>query len=149
MNTDRHEPLSGGIPFDEAQWQAQERARLAVRDGGADADAAELRIARVLRHAPPTDLPGDFAARVAALSQAQAASASRLEQNLLRALTVVFGLSAAATVAYYGRGWAVAFATALPGGADALNWAAAAALCIAANWGWELLRRQRAVRRHA
>jgi len=149
MNNDRHEPHSGGIPFDEAQWQAQERARLAARDGGADADAAELRIARALRHAPPVGLPDGFAARVAALAQAQAASASRLERNLLRALTIAFGLSAAATVAYYGRDWAAAFAATLPGGADALPWAAMAALCLAANWGWGLLRHPGAQRHHA
>lgn len=149
MNTDRHEPHSGGIPFDEAQWQAQERARLAARDGGTDAGAAELRIARALREAPPVGLPADFAAQVAARARAQATAASRLEQNLLRALTIAFGLSAAATVAYYGRDWAAAFVQALPGGTNALAWTAMAALCLAANWGWGLLRSLRTQQRHA
>lgn len=149
MNTDKHQPNPLEIRFDEAQWQAQERARQAVREGNADADEAELRIARALRAAPPVDLPADFAAQMAALVQEQAAVASRFEQNLLRVLTAVFGLSAAATVAYYGHGWAAAATQALPGGANTLAWVTLAALCIAGNWGWGLLRSLRVAHRHA
>ena len=89
------------MPIDEARWQAQEKARRS----DADADADDLRIARALRHAPAVDLPFDFAAQVAALARRQAAVDSRMEQRLLRGLVLVFVLSAAVVVAWYGRGW--------------------------------------------
>ncbi|MES2859574.1 MAG: hypothetical protein V4704_10400 [Pseudomonadota bacterium] len=132
-----HDQQSG---IDASQWQAQERARLAARDGGLDADPDELRIAHALRQAPAVDLPHDFASRVAGIARAQRASASLLEQRLLRGLTLVFGLSSAATVAYYGHAWVAALAANLPGGADALGWSAAALACVGANWAAGLLR---------
>ena len=125
---------------DDAQWQAQERARVAARDGSFDADADHLRIAHALRHAPAVDLPPDFARLVAGVARAQQASAPLLEQRMLRGLTLVFGLSSAATGAYYGHAWVAALATSLPGGSDALGWSAAAATCVGANWAWGLLR---------
>jgi len=129
-----------GPDIDEAQWQAQERARIAARDGDIEADPDELHIARALRHAPGVDLPFDFASRVAGIARAQQASASLLEQRLLRSLALVFGLSSAVTVAYYGHAWVAALVTGLPGGSDALGWSAAAAACVGANWAWGLLR---------
>jgi len=131
--------------FDERRWQAQERARLAARDGHADADADELRIARALRHAPTMDLPADFAAQVAAVAQARATVDAKLEQGLLRGLGIVLSLSAAVTVAWFGRDWISALSTTLPGGADAAGWSVAAALCLLANWGWNAMRRLREV----
>jgi len=131
--------------LDEARWQAQERARVAASPGGRgvgciDADADDVRIARALRSAPAVDLPADFALRVARLARGQQASTTLLEQRLLRGLTLVLGLSSAASVAYYGHAWAAALASALPGGNDALGWSAAAALCVVANWAWGLVR---------
>lgn len=128
-------------PFDDVRWQAQEKARR--RD--ADAHPAELRIARALRHAPPVDLPVDFAAQVAALARARAASPadpeqSLLEQRLLRGLVVAFALSAAVVVAWLGRGWVADLAVVLPGGGDAVAWSGVAALCLLGNWGIGLLR---------
>ncbi len=127
-------------PINQAQWQAQERARVAARDGTTEADRDDLRIARALRHAPGVDLPADFASRVARLAHAQQASTSLLEQRLLRGLGLVFGLSSAVTVAYYGHGWMATLASTLPGGTDALGWSAAAAACVSANWAWGVLR---------
>ncbi|RZA21966.1 MAG: hypothetical protein EOP93_01680 [Lysobacteraceae bacterium] len=126
---------------DEARWQAQEKARR----GDADADADELRIARALRRVPPVELPLDFAAQVAAIARAQVAAQavtepSVFEQRLLRGLIVVFAFSAAVVVAWFGRGWVAALADTLPGGADAVGWSAAAAVCLLANWGWGALR---------
>ncbi len=135
MSTHPRQPDLG-----EAQWQAQERARIAAREGSFDADADELRIAHALRQPPAVGLPPDFANHVAGLARAQKTSASLLEQRLLRGLTLVFGLSSAVTVAYYGRAWVSALATTLPGGIDALGWSAAAAACVGANWAWGLLR---------
>ncbi|WP_242111914.1 hypothetical protein [Luteimonas aquatica] len=132
--------------FDEHQWQAQEHARSAVRDGRADADAGELRVARALREAPPMALPADFAARVATLARARAAASSLLEQRLLCALGCALGVSAAAVVVESGRGWVAELAALLPGGVDATGWVAATALCLLANWGWGALRRPHAAR---
>ncbi len=127
--------------FHEARWQAQERARLAARDGSVDADVDDLRIAHALRHPPTVGLPPDFAQHVAArATRAPQTYASLLEQRLLRGLTLVFGLSSAATVAYYGHEWVAALIATLPGGTDALGWSAAAAACVGANWAWGLLR---------
>ena len=136
--------------IDAAHWQAQEQARRLHPD----ADPAELRIARALRRAPPVDLPADFAAQVAALAHAQAASPtvpeqSLLEQRLLRGLVIVFTLSAAVVIAWMGRGWAAELATVLPGGGDAVAWSGVAALCLLGNWGVGLLRQQYARGMHA
>ncbi|QIL19722.1 hypothetical protein [Thermomonas sp. HDW16] len=129
MNTKDH-------GFDELRWQAQEKARM----GDVDADVDELRIAHALRRVPPMALPSDFATTVARSAAAQAASNSLLEQRLLRGLVLVFALSAAVVVAWYGRGWAVELAQVLPGGSDALGWSAVAALCVLGNWGFGALR---------
>ena len=130
------------LDHDEAQWQAQERARLSVRDGVADADIDYLRIARALRQAPAMQLPVDFAAQVAGLARMQVANDSLLEQRLLRGLSMVFGVSAVATVAWFGRSWPADLAAALPGGSSAVGWTAVAALCAVCNWGLGLLRRR-------
>lgn len=129
--------------IDELRWQAQEKARCLEPD----ADAVDLRIARALRRAPSVELPLDFAAQVASLARAQAtapavAEQALFEQRLLRGLTVLFALSAAVVVAWYGRGWIAALATALPGGSDAVGWSSIAALCVLANWGFGAIRRQ-------
>ncbi len=131
--------------FDERQWQAQERARIAAREGHADADPDELRIARALRRAPAMDLPADFAAQVAAQAHSQAAVDAKFEQRLLRGLGIVLGLSAAVTVAWFGRDWVSALSATLPGGADATGWSMAAALCLLANWGWGAMKRLREI----
>ena len=123
--------------MDEARWQAQEKARR----GDADADADDLRIARALRRAPAIDLPLDFVAQVAALARAQAVAGSVLEQRLLRGLILVFALSAAVVVAWFGRGWVAELAAVLPGGRDAVGWCGVAALCVLGNWGCAALRR--------
>ena len=127
---------------DEAQWQAQEHARLAVRDGTTDVDAGYLRVARALRQAPAIDLPMDFAAHVAGLARVQAANSSLFEQRLLRGLSLLFGLSALVTVAWYGRSWPADLAAILPGGSEAASWSMAAGLCVLGNWAFALLRRQ-------
>ncbi|HWS78914.1 MAG TPA: hypothetical protein VN205_11145 [Thermomonas sp.] len=145
MNTnDRDLPIDAPA-VDEQHWQAQERARRSARRGDADADAVELRIARALRRAPPVELPPDFAAALATLARVQADSAAvpeqaALEQRLFRGLVLVFALSAAVVVAWYGRGWVAELSAVLPGGGDAVGWSGAAAICLLANWGWGLLR---------
>jgi hypothetical protein len=63
-----------------------------------------------------------------------------LEQRLLRGLVLVFALSAAVVVAWFGRGWVAELGTVLPGGQDAVAWSGIAALCVLGNWGFGLLR---------
>ena len=128
--------------YSEAEWQAQERARLAVRDGAHDSDIDDMRISRALRQAPEMQLPPDFALKVAALVRVQATNDSVFEQRLLRVLSVLFGLSAVATVAWFGRSWPADFAVALPGGSQAVGWSVTAAACALGNWGLGLLRRR-------
>lgn len=132
---DREIPVDS-MSADAQRWQAQEKARRS----DPDADALELRIAAALRHAPVVDLPADFAARVAALARTQATFSAVLEQRLLRGLVLVFALSAAVVVAWFGRGWVGELATVLPGGQDAVAWSGIAALCVLGNWGVGLLR---------
>ncbi len=136
MNTRSNSP-----GHDEAQWQAQERARLAIRQGGAAAEAGDLRVARALRQAPAVDLPVDFAAQVAGLARVQATNESVLEQRLLRGLSVLLGVSALVTVAWYGRSWPADLAAVLPGGSEAVSWSMAAGVCVLGNWAFALLRR--------
>jgi hypothetical protein len=124
------------IPVDDQAWQAQENARR----GDPDADPTDLRIARALRLAPSMDLPPDFAAQVAVLARTQAIFSAVLEQRLLRGLVLVFALSAAVVVAWFGRGWVAELGTVLPGGQDAVAWSGIAALCVLGNWGFGLLR---------
>lgn len=140
MNTTTSE-----TPVDDARWQAQERAFR----GDPEADADELRIARALRRAPPVALPVDFATQVAAMARTQAAANAVFEQRLLRALTLVFALSAAVVVAWSGRGWMADLAAILPGGGEAAGWTATAASCVLGNWAFGLLRKPFAPRMHA
>lgn len=121
---------------DDTLWLAQEKARR----GDADADPDDLRIAHALRRAPAMDLPFDFSSQVASLARTQAAASSLLEQRLLRGLVLVFAVSAAVVVAWYGRAWPAELAAVLPGGSDAVGWSGAAALCVLANWAFGALR---------
>lgn len=129
-----HDPTA----VDDARWHAQERARR----GDPEADPRDLRVARALRQAPPMALPPDFAAQVAARARADAAAGLDLEAWLLRALGVVFALSAAVVVAWFGRGWAAGLVQVLPGGREALGWCGTVALCLLANGALGLLRRR-------
>lgn len=87
-------------------------------------------------------LPPGFASQVAALARAQAEASTLLEQRLLRALGIVFALSAAVVVAWYGRDWPAALSAVLPGGGNAVGWCAAAVGCLLANWGLSAVRRR-------
>ena len=130
-------PPESTSPIDDARWHAQERARR----GDPDADALDLRIAHALRAPPPVALPQDFAAQVAVLAGTQAIFSAVLEQRLLRGLVLVFALSAAVVVAWFGRGWVATLAATLPGGQSAIGWGALAACCLLGNWGLGALRR--------
>jgi hypothetical protein len=128
--------------FNDAEWLAQERARLSTGVDAFDLDERDLRVSRALRQAPVMALPPGFAARVAGLVRMQAATDLRFEQRLLRGLSVAFGLSAIATVAWFGRSWPADFAAALPGGTEAVGWSVTFVACALCNFGLGLLRRR-------
>ena len=89
------------------------------------------------RHDPGGGLRAD---QVAVLARTQAIFSAVLEQRLLRGLVLVFALSAAVVVAWFGHGWVAELGTVLPGGQDAVAWSGIAALCVLGNWGFGLLR---------
>jgi hypothetical protein len=126
--------------IDPREFELQERA---LRE-----DAAWRDVARALRRSPG-EPPADFAASVAALAGAGVAPApaaatpeGRIERWLLRALTVVLGLSCIGALALYGGQWLGGVAEGFDavardiGGPTALNWALAAAACMGMSWGF-------------
>ena len=135
--------------IDEHEWLAQERALREERAGAITADDDALlaryrQVARALRRPLPDALPADFARSVALrVAAAHAAPDMRLEQLLLRALSLLLAVSAIAAMALYGGEWLRAFAAVLPSLAvgTALNWALALAACLGLSWSFERLRR--------
>jgi len=150
MNTTDRDHDAGGP--DAREWAAQERARREAGTGGRaivraadhapdDAGAAAYRrIAEALRNPPPVELPADFAARVARTAEAprRTPAGPAFENILQRVLVVAFALCAVlAGLAYGARLLALLQAGV---GADALQWAALAAACVALSWSFEWLR---------
>jgi hypothetical protein len=144
--------IDGSI--DEHEWQAQERALREERAGaiaaGDDPLLARYRqVARALRRPLPDALPADFARSVAQrVATAHAAPDMRLEQQLLRVLSLLLAVSAIAAMALYGGQWLRAFAalsSSLPIGSAsaglAFNWTLALAACLGLSWSFERLRR--------
>lgn len=123
--------------IDPREFELQERA---LRE-----DAAYREVAQALRRSPG-EPPADFAASVAALASAEAAGAaaseSRIERWLLRALAMVLGLSSIGALAIYGgewlRGVRDGFDAIVPalGGSTAVNWVLAAGACMALSWAF-------------
>ena len=147
MNIGPRKNSEGSI--DEHEWQAQERALREERAGaiaaGDDPLLARYRqVARALRRPLSDAPPADFARSVALrMATAHAAPDMRLEQQLLRALSLLLAVSAIAAMALYGSEWLRAFAAVLPSLAvgTALNWALALAACLGLSWSFERLRR--------
>ena len=146
MNIDPRKNSDGSI--DEHEWLAQERALREERAGaiaaGDDPLLARYRqVARALRRPLPDALPADFARSVAMrVGTAHAAPDMRLEQQLLRVLSLLLAVSAIAALVLYGGQWPRAFAAALPSLAvgTAMNWALALAACLGLSWSFERLR---------
>jgi hypothetical protein len=132
--------------IDEHEWLAQERALREERAGaiaaGDDPLLARYRqVARALRRPLPDALPADFA-RSVAMRVAHAGPDMRLEQQLLRVLSLLLAVSAIAALVLYGGQWPRAFAAALPSLAvgTTMNWALALAACLGLSWSFERLR---------
>lgn len=156
MNTSNHDPGKRrrdprapvlDLAFDEREWQAQERARLAARAGTApaadDALAARYRqLSDTLRESASAP-PADFAASVARHVLAErAAGEERVERWLAQALVAVLGLSGGVVSVLYGRDWLAAIGNALPSGS--LSWLVLAAACAGMHWCIERWRGHRA-----
>jgi hypothetical protein len=124
------------------EWDAQEKAVRAERDGaqvGDDAAVAQYRlIARTLRNPPLDPQPRDFAARTAAYVEARSRVANeRVEVWLERALVTLLVLAGAAIVLVYNgerlRDLASAFALSEPAAfrvQTLVGWGVAIAACV-------------------
>ena len=114
-------PMSGPSAAAEHEWQAQERARQAERDGidlaAGDAAARHYRlIAQALRQPPAAQLPAGFAQRTARRIASVTVPDTRVERYLIRGLVAVFVLAADVVAAVYGRDWLPAVTAGVPTG---------------------------------
>jgi len=152
MSIHRFEPVephrTDEPPFDEREWQLQERALHEERSGAASGDDLALtdyrRVARALRTPLPPDLPGDFAARVAARAEAHARAEGRLEQVLTQALLAALGLAGGVVAMQSGGAWLHDSLALLPPRqlGLGLQWGLAIAACLGLSWSMEQLRRR-------
>ena len=145
--------------FNEQEWLAQERARIAAREGASaplDPMAARYRrMSEVLREPLPDALPADFAARLARQVEAPAPVAEdveepRFERSLTRLLIGVLALAGAVIAAMYGAKWLPPIAQLLQlDSAGAVHWAMALGACVGASWLVEQIRRHHGGTTHA
>lgn len=131
----------------EREWTAQERALRLERAGAApsaDAHVEQYRlIARVLRHSPMAELPGDFAQQIAArVETARALDDQRFEIALQRVLLALLITAGAVCVVLLGDLWRSAFLNLsrfIAGFAFdwQVDWLFAVVFCLAATWAIE------------
>jgi hypothetical protein len=150
MSIHRFEPPephpAEATPFDEREWQLQERALREEREGsvaGDDPAVADYRkVARALRTPLDVELPADFAARVAARVAARHGAESRLEQVLTHALLGALALAAVVVSMQYGGNWLRDSLALLPAGhwELGLQWGLAVVACLGLSWSMEHLR---------
>lgn len=125
--------------IDPREWELQERA---MRE-----DPACREVASALRRSPG-EPPADFAASMAAMvaggaeaGRAGAATPARegeIERWLVGVLSALLGLAGIRVLAGTAREWLGGFDAfaAMLGGPTALNWAFAAAACVALSWAF-------------
>ena len=145
--------------YNEQEWLAQERARIAARGGdGSQLDPLAARYRRVseaLRTPLPDALPADFAARLARQVErpatvADEADEPRFERSLTRLLIGVLALAGAVIAAMYGAKWLPPIAQLLQlDSAGAVHWAIALVACVGASWLVEQIRRHHGGTTHA
>jgi hypothetical protein len=146
LNHDPVEPL-----FDEREWQAQERAAFAERNGATAAESDDPLVARyrsvsrALRQPLADHPPADFAANIAhQVAVTQEAAEGKLERLLLQVLTALLGLSGGVACMLYGREWVQAITRAMPEGA--LQWMVMVTACAGTYWALEQWRARRVAR---
>jgi len=151
MSIHRFEPPehpADGTPFDEREWQLQERALREERDGAPTSDDPALadyrRVSRALRAPLPVDLPFDFAAQVSARVAARHAAEGRLEQVLTHALLGALALASVVVSLQYGGSWLRDSLALLPAGRWdlGLQWGLAVIACLGLSWSMEQVRRR-------
>lgn len=132
--------------FDDGEWQAQERARNAVREdaepsGDEGADMAYRRIAQALREPPSINLPRDFATDVAKLASPSAVSFHAKADPELRIAGTLAGILVACcvVVGFLYAGTLASFLASPLGG-----WSFSALCCAAAAQGFQLLTKRMA-----
>jgi hypothetical protein len=132
--------------FDDGEWQAQERARKAVRadamsSNDEGADVAYRRIAQVLREPPSINLPRNFAADVAKLASPSASEVRAKADPELRIAGTLAGILVACCVVV-GFRYAGALGSLLTSPLGA--WSLSALCCTAAAQGFQLLTKRMA-----
>ena len=152
MSIHRFEPVephrTDEPPFDEREWQLQERALHEERSGATAGDDPALadyrRVARALRTPLPPDLPADFATQVAARVVAHHAAESRLEQILTHVLLGTLALAGVVVSLQYGGSWLHDSLALLPPRqlGLGLQWGLAIVACLGLSWSMEQLRRR-------
>ena len=145
--------------YNEQEWLAQERARIAARKGDAsplDPLAARYRrVAEALREPLPDALPADFAASLARQVAHPAPVADEVdepgfERSLTRLLIGVLACAGAVIAAMYGAKWLPPIAQLLQlDSAGAVHWAIALVACVGASWLVEQIRRHHGEATHA
>ncbi|HET6433786.1 hypothetical protein [Dyella sp.] len=129
------------------EWQAQEAAAQAARDGRAPADAREASYRHVhaaLRADDAIGLPADFAERLAAsagpVPTAITAPETGLEKQLTRLLLAALVIAGLAFAMFEGGSWFQADPAAWSVAGN--PWVLALLACLGASQGAELLRRR-------
>jgi hypothetical protein len=124
--------------INETEWRLQEQARLSMpaTDNANDDLIAYQAIDEALRTPPANALPHDFAASIARIAQGQeAAQNDGLEQNLIRILGAVLGISGGVALAFYaGDLLPGASASFIQFGGTTLGWTGATLGCIGVSW---------------
>lgn len=117
-------------PFDEAEWQAQERALRGTLPHDIDPrDTSYRRVVDALRSSPRSEPPADFAADVAKRVARHEAGIERLLSRILLAAFVV--LSAILLAIHGGTAWQALNQGMADGGS---GWVLAGAGCVALSW---------------
>lgn len=129
------------------EWQAQEAALQAARDGREPTDARDAtyrHIDRVVRADDTVDLPADFAEQLAAqagpVPSAVAAAESGFEKQLTRVLLATLVIAGLVFAVLDGGSWFQADPVAWSVAAN--PWVLALLACLGASQGAELLRRK-------
>lgn len=134
----KHPASNPPATINETEWQLQEQARLntAGADGASNDLIAYRAIDRALRYPAACDLSIDFATSVARIAEQQSiARNDGFEQNLVRILGAVLGISGGVALAIYaGELLPGAVASLIQLGDATLGWSGAALGCIGLSW---------------
>jgi anti-sigma factor RsiW len=136
---------------EQREWDAQESALRAEREGARahdDAAVAEYRlIARALRNPPRSPIPSDFAARVAAsVERSSRGSNESIELWLERGLVALLLIAGATALVVYNGDWLRELSFSVPeraasGVQTIVSWSLAIAACVGISSAFALGRK--------